>query len=469
MTTATEFIRDAWKGETLEALKEFIRIPSKSQSFDSNWEANGYLRAALEQAAAWGAKRFPAGTFDIISKPGIAPALFIDLPATGGHDGRPFFLYGHLDKQPETEGWREGFGPWTPVVEGDRLYGRGAADDGYSFYAGLTAVQALEAEGTPHPRIVGLFETAEESGSVGLVEYLEDITARAGNPCVLAILDLGLCDYDRLWLTRSLRGVGGFKLKVEVLEQPVHSGTASGKVPSSFAVMRQLLDRLEDPATGRVKIPEFHVEIPEGILEEIRSCAKILGEKVLDFPWAGSTEPRSSDPATAIRMNTWEPTLSILGADGLPPTSSASGLIRASTTLALSFRIPAGADPKAALAAAERAVTENVPSKARVTVFDSFAEPGFVAPDLAPWLLKAADEASREFWGNGLEFCFEGATIGTMKNFAACFPEASFFNAGLLGAKESAHAPNESLLLPYVERLTATLARVIAAVPHAGK
>ena len=466
MTTIRQFVENAWAGETLEALKNFVRIPSKSTAFDADWEKRGELLRAVTEAAAWGGEHFPEGTFDILRKPGIPPALFIDLPATGGHTGRPVFFYGHFDKQPETEGWAEGLGPWTPVVRDGRLYGRGSSDDGYSFYSALTAVLALEASGTPHPRIVGLFETDEESGSADLHQYLREVAPRCGNPGVLAILDLGIHDYDRVWLTQSLRGVVSFRLKVEVLEQPVHSGISSGIVPSSFAVMRQLLDRLEDPATGRVKLPEFHVELPAEHRETLERCARIVGEHAVDFPYAGSTEPRSRDPFEAMKRNTWEPTLSILGADGLPSTAEASALLRAGTTLALSFRLPPRLDARRALDAAVRAVTENVPSNARVTVEDPRAEAGFDTPALAPWLLKTIDEASSEVFGNPVEFCFEGASIGTMNFFREAFPEASFVNTGVLGAAECAHAPNESLPLECVTRLTEVIARVVAAVPR---
>lgn len=465
MTTTAEFIKNAWKGETLEAMKNFIRIPSKSSAFEADWEVRGELLRAVRQAESWGHQRFPEGIFDVLQKPCVPPALYIDLPAFGGHTGRPVFFYGHFDKQPETQGWSEGLGPWTPVVKDGRLYGRGSSDDGYSFYTALTAIQALEASERPHPRIVGLFETDEESGSIDLAQYLKDIAPRAGNPCILAILDLGIHDYDRVWLTQSLRGVVSFKLKVEVLQHPVHSGIASGIVPSSFAVMRELLDRLEDPTTGRVKLPSFHVELPEEHRETLKRCAEIVGQHAVEFPYAGDTEPRSSDPFEAMKRNTWEPSLSILGADGLPSTSEASALLRASTTLALSFRLPPRLDAQRALNEAISAVTTNIPSHAKVTVYDLRAEGGFDAPALAPWLKNSIDKASTEAFGHPVEFCFEGASIGTMRDFRTTFPNASFFNTGVLGAKENAHAPDESLPLSYVERLTEVIARVVASVP----
>ncbi len=468
MVSMQEFIHQAWTGSTLEGLQRFIRIPAKSSSFDADWEKHGYLLQAVQEAAVWGKALFPNGLFEVLQKPGIPPALYVDIPAAGGHTGRPAFFYGHLDKQPETEGWSQGLGPWTPVVQNGRLYGRGSADDGYSYYLSLTAAQALDATGTPRPRITGLFETEEESGSGHLAEYLEDIAGRIGSPAFLGILDITRRDYGRLWITQSLRGVVSFRLKVEVLKSPVHSGSAAGIVPSSFSVMRELLDRLEDPATGRVKIPAMHAVIPERNIKYLKREAEIVGNEMTEsFPWAGDTEPRSQDPLEALKRNTWEPAMTILGADGLPPTSSASALLRPYTTLLIAFRIPPYVDAKAALDAAVRAVTTDVPSHAKVTVEDMRAEAGFDAPAMAPWLEEAAQAASCDIFGSPAEVVFDGATIGTMNDFMKNFPEASFLNTGVLGVEEHAHAPDESLDLAYAEKLTAAIARIVAAVPEA--
>lgn len=465
-----DFIRTAWSGETLEALSAFVRIPSKSTAFDPHWEKNGFLTQALEEAALWGRKLFPSATFEICRKPGIPPALFVEIPATLGHDGDPAFFYGHFDKQPETEGWSDGLGPWTPVVKDGRLYGRGAADDGYSFYMALTAVKSLECAGIAHARIVGLFETNEESGSYGLKDFLLELQSRFGRPAFLGILDLSLCDYNRVWLTQSLRGVVSFRLTVEVLESPVHSGSASGIVPSSFAVMRALLDRLEDPLTGRVKLSAFHTQMPERHHKTLEQSAKLRGEAVWkSFPWKDATEPRSRDPREAIVLNTWEPTLSVLGADGLPSSAQASALIRPSTSLLLSFRIPPYVDAKTALAQAEEVLMHDIPCSATVTIDDKRAESGFDVPALAPWLEAALDEASIKYFGNPCERIFEGATIGTMKDFGEIFPGSPFFNTGVLGTKEHAHAPDESIDLAYAEQLTKVIADVIEKIPRSKK
>ena len=462
-----DFIEKSWSNDTLEALSAFIRIPSKSTAFDSNWAQNGYLRQAVDEAAFWGKKLFPSARFEVLEKKGYPPALFVDIASTCGHNGRPAFFYGHFDKQPETKGWADGLGPWEPVIRNNRLYGRGASDDGYSFYLALTAIKALEEEGVPHARVVGLFETNEESGSYGLKDYLLEMLPAFGNPAFLGILDLSICDYERIWLTQSLRGVVSFRLTVEVLESPVHSGTASGIVPSSFSIIRALLDRLEDPQTGRVKLSSFHTKMPVRHLKTLKQQAALRGENVWkNFPWKGSTEPRSRNPEEAIILNSWEPTLSVLGADGLPSTCEASALIRPSTSLLLSFRIPPHVDPNAALAEAESVLTTNVPFGAVVTLSDKRAESGFDVPALDEWLEKALNAASIKYFGNPSSQIFEGATIGTMKDFHEAFPNSPFLNTGVLGPKECAHAPNESINLDYAVRLTKVIADIVSQIPN---
>ena len=182
-------------------------------------------------------------------------------------------LYGHLDKQPEMTGWRDGLGPWKPVIEGDRLYGRGGADDGYAAFASLLAIEAAQASGLATRRCVVLIEASEESGSPDLPAYLEALADRIGTPSLVLCLDSGCLDYERLWVTTSLRGLAGGTLRVDILTEGVHSGEASGVVPSTFRICRELLDRIEDSFDGRILLPELHVEIPDDRREQAAATA----------------------------------------------------------------------------------------------------------------------------------------------------------------------------------------------------
>ena len=174
-------------------------------------------------------------TFEIVRLPGRTPLLYFDVAGAGD---RSVLLYGHLDKQPEMVGWREGYGPWDPLFENGKLYGRGSADDGYAVFAALTAIGALQAQGIAHSRCVGMIETCEESGSYDLPAYLDALAPRMGKVDFVVGLDSGCGDYERLWATTSLRGLAGGRLTVEVLTEGVHSGDASGIVPSSFRIAR---------------------------------------------------------------------------------------------------------------------------------------------------------------------------------------------------------------------------------------
>lgn len=458
-------IEEAWRGDALEALADFVRLPALSPDFDAQWEQNGVLLRALEDAARWGKTHFPDGIFEILSHPGVTPVLWVAIPGT--RPGRPALFYGHFDKQPEAGTWSEGLAPFEPVLRDGRLYGRGTADDGYSFYAALTAARAMDEAGRTRPRIMGIFETREESGSGDLPHYLPEIAARTGRPSVLTVLDLGVQDKTRLWRTQSLRGVVTFTLRVDVLESGVHSGVTSGIVPSSFAVMRTLLDRLEDPATGQVKVRSMHVPEPVRHMPALRRLAELSGDALWRrFPWAGDTEPRSFDPLELLLKNGWQPTLSILGAEGLPPVREAGALLRASTTLKLSFRIPPGADAEAAAREAVELVTTNVPSKARVTVSNLHAESGFEAPAGADWLDAAWARASEELFGASAEELFDGATIGILPKFVDAFGPCPFLCTGVLGTEDNAHAPDESVSLTYLTKLTCAVAAMLDAVPE---
>jgi acetylornithine deacetylase/succinyl-diaminopimelate desuccinylase-like protein len=237
-------------------------------------------------------------------------------------------LYGHLDKQPEMTGWREDLGPWKPVIENGRLYGRGAADDGYALYSALTVIQALDARKVARPRCVGLIETCEESGSPDLPDYLARLAPRFGQVQLVAGLDSGCGNYEQLWVTTSLRGLVGGVLTVEVLQEGVHSGNASGLVPSSFRIARKLLNRLDDVDTGRLLPEALHAPIPQERIEQAHAAGAILGDIVWkQFPWVGCNHgpdvhahamPTTTDPIEAILNRTWRPALSVTGAEHLP-------------------------------------------------------------------------------------------------------------------------------------------------------
>ena len=456
------FVSRIWDDEVVPRLAEYIRIPCKSPHFDADWQSNAHLEAAVQFAADWcRAQPLPGMRLEVLRLPGRTPLLFFEVPGSTAHT---VLLYGHLDKQPEMEGWREGLGPWTPVIEQDRLYGRGGGDDGYAVFAAITAMLALRQQGGTHSRCVGIIECCEESGSYDLPPYLDSLRERIGNVDLVVGLDSGCGDYERLWTTTSLRGIVGGTLRVQVLSEGVHSGDASGIVPSSFRIARLLLDRIEDPASGRVRPAEFHCAIPVERAEQATAAGRILGDIVWNkFPLAGRTQPMASDRAEAVLNRTWRPFLEVIGADGLPPIKAAGNVLRPQTALKLSLRIPPLVDAKQAAAHLKRLLEDDPPAGAVVAFESDPAASGWCAPPTAPWLQDALEGASRAQFGQSAAMMGEGGTIPFMAMLGKQFPGAQFLITGVLGPKSNAHGPNEFLDIPYAKRLTACVAQIIAA------
>ena len=446
-------------------LVDYIKIPNKSPMFEPGWKAAGHMDRAVALLAGWARDHLPAGaTLEVVTLGERTPVIFMDIPATGGRTGDTVMLYGHLDKQPEMTGWRDGLGPWTPVLDGDKLYGRGGADDGYAIFATLTALGAMERDKLPHARCVVLIEACEESGSVDLPAYIEHLAPRIGELSLVVCLDSGCANYDQLWSTTSLRGLILGNLEVSLLREGVHSGDGSGVVASSFRVIRQLLDRIEDSHTGVIKLSELAVAIPRGRVLQAAQAAEVIGDEVWNkFPFQDGVSPITKDNAELILNRTWRPALAITGADDLPPIANAGNVMRPRTRLKLSLRVPPTCDAAAALAHVKKVLEADPPYGAHVTFEPHGANTGWDAPELAPWLGAALEAASEKHFGKPAMYMGEGGSIPFMGMLGARFPKAQFCITGVLGPGSNAHGPNEFLHIPTARRLSLCVADVLAA------
>jgi acetylornithine deacetylase/succinyl-diaminopimelate desuccinylase-like protein len=456
-------IDQCWGDEIVPALVEYIRIPNKSPAFDPDWVAHGHMEVAVELLAAWARRKLaslPGATLEIVRLPGRTPVILIDVPGTGEDC---VLLYGHLDKQPEMVGWAEGYGPWTPRLEGDRLYGRGGADDGYAMFGALAALAALREQGVLHARCVVLIEACEESGSYDLPHYVDYLAPRLGTPSLVVCLDSGCGNYDQLWLTTSLRGLVAGTLTVRVLTEGVHSGDASGVVPSSFRILRRLLSRLEDEATGTVRPAALRVEIPAARLAEAREAAAALGSAVhAKFPFVAAASPMADDPVELVLNRTWRPQLAVIGIEGLPPPGDAGNVLLPFTAAKLSLRLPPTLDADKAGEVLRRALEEDPPYGAQVTLALERGAAGWNAPLLSPWLAQSLARASEAAFGAPPAYMGEGGSIPFMGMLGAKFPEAQFVVTGVLGPQSNAHGPNEFLHLPTARRISLVIAQVVA-------
>jgi acetylornithine deacetylase/succinyl-diaminopimelate desuccinylase-like protein len=459
------YVDGKWNDDIVPRLVEYIRIPNKSPMFDTDWVKNGYMDDAVKLMEGWAkAQSIPGMQVEVVRLEGRTPLIFLDIPAAhGGSNEDCVLLYGHLDKQPEMTGWDPDLGPWKPVIKGDRLYGRGGADDGYAIFGSLAAILALQEQQAPHARCVVLIEACEESGSYDLPAYVDHLADRIGKPSLVVCLDSGCANYDQLWCTTSLRGLAGGNLTIKVLSEGVHSGDASGIVPSSFRILRDLLSRIEDEDTGKILIEGLWADVPEERLVQAKEAAKVVGTAVYDkFPFLPGMVPMADDLTELVLNRTWRPALSVTGVDGMPALSSAGNVLRPFTSVKLSLRLPPTVDGKRAGELLKQTLERDPPYGAQVTLDLEKASTGWNAPALSPWLSQAIDEASREFFGQPAMYMGEGGTIPFMGMLGEKYPDAQFMITGVLGPHSNAHGPNEFLHIPMGKRVTSCVARVIA-------
>jgi acetylornithine deacetylase/succinyl-diaminopimelate desuccinylase-like protein len=470
-TQIRDSVSGLWDSQIVPQLVDYIKIPNKSPMFDAQWAEHGYMDQAVALMVAWAKAQPIAGmSVEVVRLQGRTPLIFIDIPGTdGAKTGTAasedcVLLYGHLDKQPEMTGWSQHLGPWKPVIEGDRLYGRGGADDGYALFGSLAAMSALKQQGVAHSRCVLMIEACEESGSYDLPYYVDHLATRIGKPSLVVCLDSGCGNYEQLWLTTSLRGMTGGNLCVQVLKEGVHSGDATGIVASSFRILRQLLSRLEDEVSGKIKPQELYVEIPAQRVEQARRTAQVLGEAIYSkFPFVDGMRPLDTDLAELVLNRTWRPALAVTGMGGIPPLDSAGNVLRPFTAVKLSLRLPPTLDGTGAGELLKRLLEKDPPYGCKVEFALEKATSGWNAPALAPWLEQSVDAASREFFGPPPAYNGEGGSIPFMGMLGEKFPGAQFLITGVLGPHSNAHGPNEFLHLECAKKLTCCVAHVIAA------
>jgi len=292
------------------------------------------------------------------------------------------------------------------------------------------------------------------------VDHLEK---RIGTPTLIICLDSGCCSYDQLWLTTSLRGIVVGSLRVDILKEGSHSGAASGIVPSSFRIIRQLLSRVEDPITGKILIPEFYCEIPENRKHETKLMADALGKLIFtDYVFVEGAQPISDDPYEAILAKNWSPTLCVTGQDGIPSLTTGGNVLRTHTTLKLSLRVPPRGNTKVAGEALKKVLEKDAPYGAKVTFnFEDFAD-GWDSPKLANWLEASVNKASNDYFKKPANFTGEGGSIPFMGMLGEKFPKAQFVITGVLGPESNAHGPNEFLLIDMAKKVTCCVASIVS-------
>jgi cysteinylglycine-S-conjugate dipeptidase len=428
-------------------LEDLVRIESVSAD---PARASEVQRSAEAVADLFRAENFD--TVDIVSADGGAPAVIAHKP---GPQGAPtVLLYAHHDVQPENDHAEWDSPPFEPTERGDRLYGRGAADD----KAGIAAhLGALRVFGDDLPVSVTMFiEGEEEVGSDTLPALLEEHRARL-QADVIVIADSGNWDIGVPALTTSLRGLVRADIEVRTLTHAVHSGMWGGLVPDALMTLSRLIATLHDDA-GNVAVEGLHsgpaadVEYPEDRLRAESGAAP-------GIEWIG-------DGSVVERLWT-RPSLSITGLDA-PKVEGASNTLVPSARAKISMRIAPGDTTENGIACLRRHLEERVPWGASLTftVVDTGEATQIDATGPA---YDSARAAFTEAWdGTEPVDMGVGGSIPFIAEFLEAFPRASVLVTGVEDPDTRAHGANEGLHLAEFERVVLAEALLLRNLGQSG-
>lgn len=251
-------------------------------------------------------------------------------------------------------------------------------------------------------------------------------------------------------------------LKVECAASGYHSGEVGGIVPETFRIVRELLDRIDDPKTGKV-VDAFQSELPDWKVKEaievVRSQQTVLYDK---FPVHEGVQVMNQDNLVEMYLdNVWRPNLAITGAGGLPNFKKAGNVIRASTTVRVSLRISPLMVSETAKEKLIEILTTDVPYNAKVTILGSNGGDGYCQKVLEPWLQGAIEKAGQDFYDKPAGTFGDGGSIPFLNELAKKYPDSQIVAFGVLGPYSNAHGPNEFLELDYAKKLTCSLSAIL--------
>ena len=469
-----QWLKKKIKSTLIPSISEFIKIPNQSRSFDSEWATNGLQEKACKFAMDFAEKQEIQNlTMTLIEEKDKTPAILAIIDPFKNNEtditdiSKTILMYGHIDKQPPLHGkWSKGLGPHTPVIKNNKLYGRGGSDDGYAWFTCILLAKTLQQNGIPHNRLVLFFETDEESGSRDLMHHLNKYKNQIGEPSLIICLDSGTTDYDHMCLTTTLRGLICFKLRVDVLTHGVHSGSASGIIPSSFRILRNVLDQFENSNTGELP-PQFSVDIPQDKYGQAKLLTDLnQGNIDFKFPILEGVESMGYSGFQNYINRIWKPQLSITGIDGLPSISKAGNVLLPFTEVTCSLRLPPSKPAQQTKLDIQKFFDQvKIPHNAKLSCNILKTGSGFECPSYSPSFLEIINKSGLETFGNPVHFYGVGGSIPFLNDIKNVFPKSQFIITGVLGPNSNAHGPDEMLHLDYLEKLVLALAKILKNAP----
>ncbi|QNE46644.1 dipeptidase [Glaciihabitans sp. INWT7] len=434
-------------------LSKLVRIPSVSwaafdpQPVSDSADAVAALVTGLGVFETVQVARAPIGTG--ADAPLGQPAV---LATRAARNGRPtILLYAHHDVQPpgKDEDWDSL--PFEPTVRGDRLYGRGAADDKAGVMAHIAAIRSfVETVGPDFDLGLALFiEGEEEFGSRSFTNFLSAHRAELAAG-VIVVADSDNWDVDTPALTVGLRGNVTFRLTVSTLEHASHSGMFGGAVPDAMLAAIRLLATLhaEDGSVAVEGLSSREAATPDYPEEQLRHEAALL-------------EGVSPIGSGTILSRLWsKPAITITGIDA-PSVGNASNTLSPSVSVKISARIAPGQQGTEAFAALESHLRSNAPFGAHIEIDDVDTGNGFLV-DTSGWAVTEAKTSMTDAWGVDAVETGIGGSIPFIADLVEMFPAAQILVTGVEDPDSRAHSPNESLHLGVFQRAILTEAVLLA-------
>lgn len=450
---------DYLRQKALPALQKFIEIPNLSRAFDPEWDTNGLQERAcqfcIDFAKDMGVKGMAV---EMYKDEGKTPIVFGVVEPTKAGKNKNIVMYGHIDKQPHlTEGWSEGLHPTKPVIRDGLLYGRGGVDDGYNFFTVVCMIKALQDLDIPYGRFVMLYETDEESKSRDIPYYLKKFEKEIGTPDVIFCLDAGSISNKIFSLSTTLRGNINFDLTVRVLEQGVHSGLGSGIIPSSFRIIRNLLDRIECSKSGEI-YELLQVQVPDDKLAQAKEVVKIMGDDIHKcFCMCKGVQPVCEDLDELYLNNLWRAQLEIIGQEGIPDKNACGNVLRPYTTLRCSLRLPPTITGEDAFEQVKETLTKDPPYGAIVEVTKIGIGSGWNCNEVPNKVVEILDKHNQEIFGTKTLLFGCGGTIPFVKIIQDCLPDTLLCVTGLMLPESNIHVPDENMDIEYWIKFTKSL------------